>query len=470
MHLQLTLLETFERRLVHKLFHSYIRTSWKFFLASKVGTLVNVLAVETGRATAAFQFVLQWLAQFLIVLLYLVIALLVSWKISLAAIVLGAIASLFLRQFVGQMEVYGAKTTALNSDFQALSFDFLSSMKMIKASATGRNALERIDQVNKEKTHLRYLSQQSGSYVPSFYFPLVMAMLAGIVYVGTAYWQVNFALILIFVYLFYRLIPALSALQGAYQQALIFIPAFYDIETLIDSAQALKEQSGKKKFASLKKEIVFAAVSFSYDSLTPVLTNVSLRIQKGQSIAITGSSGAGKTSIVDLLLGLHVPQEGSILVDGKPLSEYSLTSWRGHIGYLSQDVFFFHDSVRANVSWFCQQANDQEIWHALQVAHAKEFIEAMPQGLDTLIGDRGMKLSGGQRQRLALARLLLHDPDIIIFDEATSALDKDTEQKVQHAIQIIFADKTKIIISHQHTAIKNADKTYLIKKGLATSV
>lgn len=464
MHLQLTLLETYERTLVHNLFTSYANTSWKFFLAYKVGNLVNVLAVETGRATAAFQFALQWLAQSLIVLLYLVIALLVSWKITLTAIILGAIASLFLKQFVGQMEAYGAKTTALNSDFQALAFDFLSSMKMIKASATARNALVYIDQLNKEKTHLRYLSQKSGSYVPSFYFPLVMAMLAAIVYMGITYWQVSFAVLLIFVYLFYRLIPALSALQGAYQQALIFIPALHEVDTLMDNATTLKETSGKKQFAGLKKEIVFNNVHFCYDQGTPVLNGVSFHIQKGQSVALIGSSGAGKTSIVDLLLGLHNPQQGSILIDGFRLNEYSIDSWRKRIGYLSQDVFFFHDTLRTNVSWFNPSATEEEIWKALSVADAKEFVRAMPQGLDTPVGDRGMKLSGGQRQRLALARLLLHDPDIIIFDEATNALDKASEEKIQRALSSILKKKISIIISHRMSSIRHADRAYLLQK------
>lgn len=468
MHLQLTLLERYERTLVERLFSSYVHTSWNFFLTHKVGTLVNILAVETGRATAAFQFVLQWLAQFLIVLLYLIIALLVSWKVTIGAIALGAIASLFLKQFVGTMERYGAKTTQLNSDFQALSFDFLSSMKMIKASSTGLNALTHINKLNKEKTRLRFLSQKSGSYIPSFYFPLVMGMLAGIVYIGTAYWHISFAVLLIFIYLFYRLIPSLSALQGAYQQALIFIPALYTIKDTMELANTLKEQSGGKQFASLKQEILFDTVHFWYHQETPILKGISLRIKKGQSIALIGPSGGGKTSVVDLLLGLHRPQKGTILIDGQPLSDYNLEKWRKRIGYLSQDVFFFHDTVRANVTWFNPRATDTEIWNALKTAQAKEFVSTMPQGLDTLIGDRGMKLSGGQRQRLALARLLLHNPDIIIFDEATSALDKESEEKVRSAIETFFAAKTKIIISHRPSTIRHANVVYKLEHGIIT--
>ncbi|MBI3335394.1 MAG: ABC transporter ATP-binding protein [Candidatus Portnoybacteria bacterium] len=464
-HLQWKMIKGYDQSLIHCLFKDYLSASWLFFVNHKAGHLINVLSTETTRAKAAFQFILQALAHFFLILFYLAISFLISWKITLLAILFGSLASTFLKLFIGRMERYGIETSKINNEFQSLAFDMLSSVKMIKSSATEEKALNAVDKITQKRTHLDYISQMSGSLIPSFYFPLVMSMLALLVYIAMGYWQTNFATLLIFLYLFFRLIPTLSAFHSDYEQALIFIPSLDGIDEIQKEAVWEREESGKKIFTHLKESIVFNHIVFGYHQKEDVLKDTTITIKKGESIAVVGASGAGKTSLVDLLLGLLTPSKGTILIDTIPLNAYDIASWRRKVGYLSQDVFLFHDTLRTNLAWIAPHASENDINQAIKAAHADEFISKMPEGLNTIIGDRGVKLSGGQRQRVALARLLLQNPDVIVFDEAMSALDSHSEKLVQKAIATHLKKKTKIIISHRLSSVKKVDRIYVLEKG-----
>ena len=208
-------------------------------------------------------------------------------------------------------------------------------------------------------------------------------------------------------------------------------------------------------------------MTFSYESrdLT-VLSNLNMTIKKGTSVAFIGSSGAGKTTLADIILGLLTPQSGYVHMDGKDV--YAMPEqWAQIIGYVPQNVFLIDDTVRNNVAFGLQDVDDQLIWEALEGAQLKEFIEALPYGLDTIVGERGVKFSGGQRQRIAIARALYNNPRILVLDEATSALDNDTENAVMEAVEALQGKMTLIIVAHRLTTIRNCDKIYEIKKGKA---
>lgn len=464
--IQWKLLEKYEKTIIHELFLEFMNTSWNFFVTHKVGHLLNLLGVETRRATAAFQFTLQALAQMFVVLFYVIISLLTSWKITVLGFILGGCASLFLKKFMGKMEEYGAKTSHSNNAFQAISLDMLSGAKLLKSSSTEPKALKMVDAIAKEKVHLGYQTQMNGSMIPSFYLPLVMSMLSGVMYLAITYWGATLPTIIVFVYIFYRLIPVASALHGSYELALTYIPSLEYIEKLKKYAHDHREISGNIQFTSLQKTIVFDRVNLSYGNDDHyALKNVSFTIHRGETIAFVGASGSGKTSIVDLLLGLFTPTSGSIMIDGIPLNNYALSSWRQKVGYLYQDTFLFHASIRDNVTWMVDSASEDHLREALRIAYADEFVREMPKNIKTVIGDRGAKLSGGQRQRIALARLLIKNPEIIIFDEAMSALDSDSEEKITNALYQVLKDKTKIIISHRLSTIKDADRIYVIESG-----
>ncbi len=223
-------------------------------------------------------------------------------------------------------------------------------------------------------------------------------------------------------------------------------------------------QNRVHELAHFNHSIVFNNVSFSYIDKINVLSSVNLTIQKGESVGIIGPSGSGKSTLCDLLLGFVTPTAGSILIDQVDIAKISLSSLRNNIGYVGQRTFLFNDSIMRNVAYARPKASTDDVIKACKIAHADEFIQTMPDGYNTIVGENGTLLSGGQKQRLTIARALLKDPEIFIFDEATSALDEDSEHMIRLAIDEIRGKKTLIIVSHRPTMLQNVDRVLLINR------
>jgi ATP-binding cassette, subfamily B, bacterial len=217
--------------------------------------------------------------------------------------------------------------------------------------------------------------------------------------------------------------------------------------------------------SSVRGQVEFAQVSFAYAGRSPVIHNLSLSIPAGQTIAIVGSTGSGKSTLVKLLLRFYEIHTGRILIDGLEIDQINLRDLRSCIGLVSQDVFLFHGTVRENIAYGSFEASLNEVMTAAKIAEAHEFIRNLPQGYDTVVGERGQKLSGGQRQRLAIARAILKDPPILILDEATSAVDNETEAAIQRSLERITQNRTTIAIAHRLSTIRNADCIYVMEQG-----
>jgi len=241
------------------------------------------------------------------------------------------------------------------------------------------------------------------------------------------------------------------------------------LERIDTVLQTKKEDAGTIKVNGIKEELVFENVSFSYSSHT-VLRNINLEIKSGETIAIVGPSGAGKTSMVDLLPRFYDPTEGSLKIDGIDFRDMDLSSLRKLIGIVSQDIMLFNDTIRENIAFGNQEETFDQIKKAAEMAYADEFIERLPDGYDTIIGERGMKLSGGQRQRIAIARAILKNPPLLILDEATSSLDTASEALVQKALERLMQNRTTIIIAHRLSTIKNADRIVVLEDGVITDI
>jgi subfamily B ATP-binding cassette protein MsbA len=217
---------------------------------------------------------------------------------------------------------------------------------------------------------------------------------------------------------------------------------------------------------NLKKEIVFDNVTFQYaDADEPVLSSLSFTVQRGEIIALVGPSGGGKSTLVDLLPRFYDVTGGSILLDGIDIRDYDLADLRGLMGIVTQETILFNENIRNNIAYGLEQYPIEEIIEAAKMANAHQFISEIPEGYDTVIGERGVKLSGGQRQRLSIARALLKNPEIMIFDEATSALDNESEQLVQEAIERLMINRTSFVIAHRLSTIRNASRIIVIEKG-----
>jgi ATP-binding cassette subfamily B protein/subfamily B ATP-binding cassette protein MsbA len=224
---------------------------------------------------------------------------------------------------------------------------------------------------------------------------------------------------------------------------------------------------GSESFVKLERELLFQNVCLRYPGASAdAVRNLSFRLAKGSVTAVVGGSGAGKTSIADLLLRLHEPTSGAIYADGVSIGQFTLESWRGALGVVSQDAFLFNTTIRENIRFSLPSATDKEIEAAAALANAHDFISALPEGYDTLVGDRGYGLSGGQRQRIALARAVLRQPQILLLDEATSALDSVSERLIQEALDVFTKDRTVLVIAHRLSTISHADRILLIEGGV----
>ncbi|MCC6138246.1 MAG: ABC transporter ATP-binding protein [Bdellovibrionaceae bacterium] len=227
----------------------------------------------------------------------------------------------------------------------------------------------------------------------------------------------------------------------------------------------IQMQPGHKTLTSTTGHYTFKNVNFQYASSGKILNNINLEISPGKTTAIVGSTGSGKSTLLKLLFRFYEPTSGAIILDNEPLHNYNISDVRRRIGYVSQDIFLFHGTVKENILYGNMKASSEELINASKLAEAHEFIMALPHGYDTVIGERGQKLSGGQRQRLSLARAILKNPDVLILDEATSAVDNDTEAAIQRSLAKVTKNRTTIIIAHRLSTIVHADRIYVLDRG-----
>lgn len=242
--------------------------------------------------------------------------------------------------------------------------------------------------------------------------------------------------------------------------------SFKEVRELTQAFESVSLLKSNQDF-SFNQKMELRDVSYSYpNTIRPAVSNLSLTLEKGQTIAFVGRSGAGKTTLVDTILGLLKPQSGQILIDGMDLFE-NLSAWQKTVGYIPQQIFLCDDTIRANVAFGIHEnlLNEEAVWKALQLAQLDDFIRSLPEGLDTMVGERGVRLSGGQRQRIGIARSLYHDPSLLILDEATSALDNETEAAVASSIESLSHKKTMIIIAHRLSTVARCDRLYFMQDG-----
>lgn len=260
-----------------------------------------------------------------------------------------------------------------------------------------------------------------------------------------------------------KVLPKFMNLGDYKLQLLNFRPHIDSIYKCLTENKYNTIHNGTQEYTGLKTDIIFENVNFSY-SHTQILDNIILKVKKGEMTALVGPSGSGKSTTASLLLRLYDPSEGKIIINNKDLRDFNIESYRDLIGYVSQDPFIFHDTIRKNIT-FGRNYSDIEVIEAATLAHAHDFIKKLPDGYDTFVGDQGITLSGGEKQRLVIARAMIRQPDLLILDEATSALDNISESVVQQAIDNIAKECTTLIIAHRLTTIKNADKIYVLEKG-----
>jgi ATP-binding cassette subfamily C protein len=291
----------------------------------------------------------------------------------------------------------------------------------------------------------------------------------GLLYAAATFWELPLQELIVMAALLFRTVLMFNRSQQWYQIAALSESAFWGLRDTIAEAERQRETSTGRGTPTFQRACSFDAVTFGYGDKM-VLRNVSLVIKAGEITTLTGGSGAGKTTIADLLLGLHRPDSGEVNIDDMPLGEADLVQWREMVGYVPQEVILFHDSVLANVTLGNPELGRDDAQAALAAAGAWDFVAQLPQGLDSIVGERGTLLSGGQRQRIAVARALIHRPALLILDEATSALDPNTEAAICRNLKDLVAETglTIVAITHQSAWVEAAHRVYHVERGQVT--
>jgi ATP-binding cassette subfamily C protein len=442
---------------------------WEYHLRQPVGTLANAVASEANRAANAYRFGGQMVAMFASVIVYIVVAVYVSWQATVVFLAAGAVCLYLLQHLVRVARRAGMRQTKLMKSLLARLADNQRSIKPLKAMARERFAGELLRGETMRLNQALRRQVMSQAVLRSLQEPLLAILIAAALYVALVQWGMSLPAILALVFILSRVLMQLNKVQRQHQQMATCESAYWSLQGTITEAAREREETLAGSAPRFAQAIRLEDVGFSYGPKW-VLRDLSMAIPVGSFTTIVGVSGVGKTTLVDLLMGLVRPQRGDMWIDDVPLSRIALREWRRVIGYVPQDALLLHDTVFHNVALGDPQVTVADAEWALRISGVWDVVESLPEGLDTNVGEQGSKLSGGQQQRVAIARALVHRPQLLILDEATSALDVEHEAAVCRRLAALRGQMTIVAISHRPALVEVADRVYRLQHGAAALV
>jgi len=461
------LLEQYEMFLRSSLYDGMTMTSWEKLSGMKNADLINLFTVQCRQARVCLQWTIALIGSAVTAIMQLAIACWMSLPVTLTVIAVGCGFLALFRPVQKKSKSYGEKAIEVNRNLHREIQDQLSGIKEIRAYGVEKTHTQRFRSISQayydtslKMTQLRVMPQLCYSAAAALMIAFAFIFSVLVLDTGTAQ-------LMVLVYIFSRLWPVFSSWQGQLQNIHSYLPAAEKIEqALHEFDSTIQHETEHSEIIDFSRELTFDNVSFAYETgRDEVLHDVSFTLPFGSVTALVGRSGAGKSTTADLLLGLLYPKNGKITVDGTPLTAENMTSWHQMIGYVPQEPMLLNASVRENLLRFHPEATEENIAEALKQAQAWDFVDKLEQGLDTVIGDKGVRLSGGQRQRIVLARVLLGKPKLIILDEATSALDYESENAVRETIRTLKDRSTVLIIAHRLATIRGADYAIVLEDG-----
>jgi|SRR5690625_517238 len=452
-------------------YQSILHANWQFFIKQRRTDLVNILTAEVGKSSIGAYSVLQFIASTAFSAIQVGLAFILSPGITTFVLLCGLVLIFFNRKFLKRSLSLGKRDFYLGRDYLAGVTDQLNGIKDIKSNTLEESRMTwfRTITKNMENQQVEYTRLKSTSQL---YYKIASALLiASFIYFALMMFNAQVAQLLLVIAIFSRLWPTVVNMQASMEQIASTIPSFKAVIALQEECKNAKEFDINRhediKPLIVKNQIECKHIYFRYNPSVPkyALYNLNITIPANKMTAVVGKSGAGKSTLIDLLMGLNQPEQGKVLIDGETLVSENIRSLRNAISYVPQDPFLFNTSIKENLQLVVEGATEQQMWEALEFSSAAEFVQNLPDGLDTVIGDRGIKLSGGERQRIVLARAILRNPSILVLDEATSALDTENEKKIQNAIENLKGRMTIIVIAHRLSTIRNADQVIVLDEG-----
>jgi ABC-type multidrug transport system fused ATPase/permease subunit len=462
--------QRYSQRLRLETYDGLLHAGWPYFMRKRGSDLVNVLTMELARVHGAMNTYLQLVASVIFTAIQIGIAFWLSPLLTLFVLVCGALLGLLSRRFIRKAKELGGQTSQLAQQYLAGITDQITGMKDIKSNSLEASRLNWMsgltDGINREQ--VSYIKLRMNSQL--LYKLSSTVLIAGFIFGAFLLFRTQGIELLAITVIFARLWPRFTSIQSSLEQLASMEPACRSVTALRLECEEAAERLGPAADASIpmtiRRGIRCRGISFKYSPDSPAsLKGVDLFIPANSMTAIIGPSGAGKSTLIDVIMGLMAPSEGVIEIDDSVLSATNLAAYRRSISYVPQDPFLFNASIRDNMTLVLPGASDEQIWEALRFASCAEFVGKLPEGLDTLIGDRGVRLSGGERQRLVLARAIIRRPSVLVLDEATSALDADNESHIQEAIDRLKGSMTILIVAHRLSTLRGADNVFILDQG-----
>jgi len=448
----------------------FLELEVSFYTKANLGELLSYVNEQAQRSEQLISNVLELSREVLSTAFLLFFLVYLSPALTLITVISLAVVVIALRFIIRGVQIYGRQSALAIENFSVLVAEMISGIRVIKSFGAEQRELDEAKRSLQDRYRAEFMAYRFNSAVAPLTETAGIAVLLVIILTGTQVFtgsaDVPLSILLTYTITLLRTLPRVNHLNGLRSQLFLLSGSLESIQRFLANTAGTSLPNGKLLYHSLKSGLTFEHFSFRYsDHSEPVLRGLDLQIPQGKVTAIVGHSGSGKSTLVDLILRFHDPYQGSLKVDDVDVRDLQISSWRKAIATVSQDTFLFNASVRENIAYGRSDATDAEIFVAAKQAYADEFIQALPQGFDTVVGNRGTMLSGGQRQRIAIARAILRDPDILILDEATSALDSASEQIVQKAIEEVSRDRTVIVIAHRLSTIERADNIVVIHQG-----
>ncbi len=447
-------------RLIRAVMHS----RWRYYLSQPVGRLSNAVATEAHRASEGFYHGAVMATQAISAVIYAGLALMISWQASLIALAFGGALLGVLHFLVRIAGRAGRDQTGLLKSLLSVMTDQLGAVKPLKAMARE----EHVDALMSGQTRELKKALKNQVIAKAGLVALQEPLLAILVGIGFFFFLVQMQLpmgtVMVMIFLIARSVNHLAKAQRAWQHMAVSESAYWSLRETIEEAETEREPPRGHLAPSLEQGIRFESVGFAYAD-RPVIRDLSLDIPAGQLTVLCGPSGSGKTTVIDLVAGLLHADKGRILIDGQPIELIDHRQWRGLIGYVPQDPLLVNDTVFRNLSLGAPEISREQAEQALLLADAWDFVSSLPEGLDTVLGERGGRLSGGQRQRLAIARALVHQPRLLILDEATSNLDIDSEAAVIETVRHLKGRLTLLAVTHDDGLVREADQLVRLADG-----
>lgn len=443
-----------------------LMTDWPFLMNQKVGYLDSVILDDTSNGATILRNISEAILGFTSLATYSIVAVTISPTITIASLGIGVLIFIFLKPFFYKLRKLAELFNRTNKEARHHINQSLIGIKTIKAfaveSAVADKGYDCFAELKKSQIKSSFMGNiQSILFEPASL--ILISILFIFSYQNPSFSMVSFAVI---IYLIKNMFSFIQSIQAKFNNINTALPYLEIMLNYQEAAEQHKEVTSGNKPFKFNESLKIEGISFSYPETDHnIISGVTFSIKKGDMLGIIGPSGVGKTTLVDILLRLLKPKQGTIFADGIDIDSIALNSWHTNIGYVSQDAFLLNDTLEANIKFYSDSISQNDIIEASKMANIYEFIQELPNKFDTPVGERGVKLSGGQKQRIALARALARKPAVLILDEATSALDNESEALIQKAINNLKGKITVLVIAHRLSTVMSSDKIIVLDKG-----